>query len=78
MRACDSSVVRITEAAENLFHLWDLSLEHSHVAYRVGQFLSANDHNLKNLRSQRVARAFAALFYRISRLCARVGTLVFQ
>jgi len=76
MLTCNSSVTRITETAEDLFHLWDLSLEHNHVAYRVGQFRSANNHNLKNLRSQRVARACATLFYRISRICARVGTLL--
>ena len=34
MLACDSSVVRITEAAEDFFHLWDLSLQHPLVVFR--------------------------------------------
>jgi len=33
MRPSDSSIVRITEAAEDLFHLWDLSLQHPLVGF---------------------------------------------
>ena len=32
MRPSDSSIVRIREAAEDLFHLWDSSLQHPLVA----------------------------------------------